>query len=91
MLNIRQFSQLLAYSVATDMLRPTFQGPKWSWEETFPEMALSKIKTEWFLASRSDKVIERAIATGEVQREIVYVQEKILTVLKELKKAQDKV
>lgn len=54
-------------------------------------MALSKIKTEWYLANRSDRVMERAIATGEVQREIAYVQEKILTVLKELKKAQDKV
>ncbi len=58
MLNIEQFATICAHSFAIEMAKPGNAGPKFTWAESFPRMATSHIKTQWWMANRNMKALE---------------------------------
>ncbi len=58
MLNIEQFATICAHSLAIEMAKPGNAGPKFTWAESFPRMATSHIKTQWWMANRNMKALE---------------------------------
>ncbi len=65
MLNIEQFATICAHSLAIEMAKPGNAGPKFTWAESFPRMATSHIKTQWWMANRSERTFKRSLALVE--------------------------
>lgn len=58
MLNIEQFATICAHSLAIEMAKPGNAGPKFTWAESFPRMAVEHVRTQWWMANRNMKALE---------------------------------
>ncbi len=65
MLNIEQFATICAHSLAIHMAKPGNAGPNFTWDESFPRMAVTHIQTQWFLANRSERTINQRLVMVE--------------------------
>ena len=78
MLNIEQFARLCIYNYGLRLAQHTW-GPAFTWDESFPSLAVGHVKTQWCMANRSEKVFEKneakvraiAIEVGNLIEKIV--------------------
>jgi len=68
MLNIEQFATLVAQSHAIRLAEPGMRGPNFTWKDSFPQMAEGHIRTQWWMANRSEKVFNAAVKSGMIDR-----------------------
>lgn len=59
MLNIEQFATICIQNRAIDMAKPGMAGPKFTWAGSFPRMAVTHVETQWYLANRNMKALEK--------------------------------
>ena len=56
MLNIEQFARVVIYSYGLQLAQPGHVGPAFTWEESFPSMAVGYVKSQWWMANRQERV-----------------------------------
>lgn len=65
MMNINQFATICIQNYAMRMAGPGMAGPNFSWTRTFPEMAVGHVRTQWLMANRSERVLEKNLKRVE--------------------------
>ena len=58
-LNIEQFAYLCIYSYGLQLAQPGHVGPAFTWDDSFPDLAVGHVKSQWWMADRSEKVFEK--------------------------------
>jgi hypothetical protein len=59
MMNVEQFATLVITRVAIDLATPGMIGPNFTWAVSFPRMAIGEVKTQWWMANRNTKILEK--------------------------------
>lgn len=65
MINIEQFAYLCIMRNAIDIAKPGMQGSGFTWKNSFPKMAITHTRTQWWMANRSVKVFDKNIEKVE--------------------------
>lgn len=65
MMNLDQFATICIQNYAMRAAEPGMAGPNFSWTKTFPEMAVGYVRTQWWLANRSERVLEKNLKRVE--------------------------
>lgn len=68
-LNIEQFATIVIQSYAIRLAESGSVGPNFTWEITFPAMAVGYTKTQWWMANRSERIF---IKNEEKVRQIAF-------------------